>query len=490
MNKNLALLIGLAATIGCLSGTTVTSSTAGSVTSAGGESGSGSASGTASASAGSSGVIATTSGGSGSSSSGGNGSGTTGAPGVLVWDGPHFYPVGADADPFIPNDAYLGLAVGDLNNDKKLDLVVLHVSDNTVNVLLGNGDGSFKPAVSYPIGMDVSGEGQLYLADFNGDGNLDLAVPGGGSAANSYTTKAAIFLGRGDGTFEPTTYSPPLGGTRGITVGDANGDGKPDLLTNLLSQGQIGFLRGDGDGGFEPLEMSPATSAFPYSRWITAGDFNGDHQLDVAVADGMGYKNDAGTAEITVLFGNGDGTFTLNDHYPALPTAASWGGAPPAVNSGPVVNPEDIQALDVNDDGKLDLIESLYDHNIDIYLNNGDGSFQPAVGYVTGEYPRCVAAADMNGDGVTDLVVGNIGCYGLPDAGIGISGNCAPSVGSVAILIGNGGGTFQAPVLLKPFLFPEWIVVGDFDGDGRPDLAITQVQDGHSLAVYLNRTAP
>jgi hypothetical protein len=240
---------------------------------------------------------------------------------------------------------------------------------------------------------------------------------------------------------------------------------------------------GKGDGTFGPAIVSPRDNG-NYSRWITCADFNGDGKMDVAIADGNGTKDVAGTCEISVLFGKGDGTFSKGGMYPSPPTLATWGGAPAPINDGPVVNPEDVFALDVNGDGKPDLIETLYDHNINIFINNGDGTFQDAVGYITGEYPRAVTAADMNGDGIVDLVVGNVGCVENP------GGPCTTVAGSVVVMIGNGGGTFQAPVVLRPFQYTEWVALGDFNGDGRPDIAVTAAQDDHALDVLLNQSSP
>jgi hypothetical protein len=145
------------------------------------------------------------------------------------------------------------------------------------------------------------------------------------------------------------------------------------------------------------------------------------------------------------------------------------------------VNPEDVHPVDVNMDGHVDVIECHYDHSINIFINKGDGTFQPAVGYVTGEYPRAVAVADMNGDGVVDLVVSNVGFKQPPSP-------FQPIPGSVGVLLGNGGGTFQAPILYTPFTYPGWLAIADFDHDGRPDMAVERVDDGHSVNVMKNTT--
>jgi hypothetical protein len=201
---------------------------------------------------------------------------------------------------------------------------------------------------------------------------------------------------------------------------------------------------------------------------VVAGDFNGDGKTDLAVCDGFGVNGVLdGTypAGMTILLGNGDGTFTTAGQYVS-----------PATPGGGTVNPERITAGDLRNNGITDVIVSDYDHNVNVFLGNGDGTFQPAVGYDTGEYGRAVAIADVNGDGKMDLVVNNVGI---------VTAN-PPEAGSVAVLLGNGDGTFQAPIQYTPFNYPGGLAVGDFNGDGLPDVAVTRVQDGHSVNVMLN----
>jgi hypothetical protein len=412
---------------------------------------------------------------------GGTGAPRDAGPGGVGFATPAKYDVGSAADPFIGNAAAMNVVTGDFNGDGKIDIAVTHGSDQTVYVFLNTGNGTFAAGATYPVPNGPIAN--LYLADFNRDGKLDLGVPGGGTPGNGFVQHPIVLLGKGDGTFGAPIASGSLGPTRGVTVCDFNGDGIPDFASNNPSTGTVSVSLGKGDGTFGPAIVSPRDNA-NYSRWITCADFDGDGKMDVAIADGNGVRNQVGTCEISVLFGKGDGTFRTGGTYPSPPTQASWGGAPPPVDGGPTVNPEDVFAIDVNADGKPDLIETLYDHNINVFINNGDGTFQPAAGYITGEYPRAVTAADMNGDGILDLVVGNVGCMAA------LAGSCLDAPGSVAVMIGNGGGTFQAPVVLRPFQFPEWVALADFDGDGLPDLAVTSVQDDHTLDILINHSSP
>ncbi|MHB1960166.1 MAG: FG-GAP repeat domain-containing protein [Acidobacteriaceae bacterium] len=167
------------------------------------------------------------------------------------------------------------IAVGDFNGDKKLDLAVVNYGDNTVTILLGNGDGTFAEATGSPVSVG-GGADSIVAADFNGDGKLDLAV------TNSTDNTLSILLGNGDGTFTPTPSRPVTGVTPfGLAVGDFNGDGKLDLaVANFNDNATI--LLGNGDGTFTPAPAQPTTAQ---GFAIVTGDFNGDGKLDLATSN-------------------------------------------------------------------------------------------------------------------------------------------------------------------------------------------------------------
>src|SRR4051794_11128147 len=318
---------------------------------------------------------------------------------LLSLAAPVGYNVGTQADGFVPNAAPINVVSADFNGDGKLDLAVTHKADNFVYLLLGNGNGTFLNAIQYGVGESI--EGREFVGDFNNDGKLDLFLPG---ASN----QAIILLGNGNGTFRSRIDSSSfsVAGTypRGWGVGDFNGDGKLDVASTLPSltadSGGYTVLLGNGDGTFQAGIVGPMV--LHYSRWMTVADLDGDGKLDMAVANGQGFSDQTGTVQITILRGNGDGTFRLGPSY-ASPQLED-DDDPHAT-----ANPEDVVATDVNSDGKLDLIASDYDNTINVFLGNGDGTFQAARGYEPGHYPRSVVAADMNGDGKPDLVVTNVG---------------------------------------------------------------------------------
>jgi Bacterial Ig-like domain (group 3)/FG-GAP-like repeat len=273
------------------------------------------------------------------------------------------------------------VAVGDFNGDGKLDLAVGGYAGQTysITILLGNGDGTFTNKGSVAAG----GAFQAFaVGDFNGDGIPDLAV------ANTAADIVAILLGNGDGTFTPSTAatSPTGSNPVAIAVADFNGDGIPDLAIGNAPQdgssGNVTILLGNGNGTFTAA-ASPATPSGVSA--IAVADFSGDGKADIAVANGL---------TLTMLKGKGDGTFTSST---ITPSAGSFG-----INNLIIIG-------DFNGDGKPDMAFSGYAF---LLLGNGDGTFNAAPFEVfeptdTGSFQIAVGA-DFNGDGNTDLMgVGN-----------------------------------------------------------------------------------
>jgi hypothetical protein len=263
------------------------------------------------------------------------------------------------------------VVVGDFNRDDKVDVAVRNQSSNTVSVLLGNGDGSFRPAASFVVGTGTASS-RVAAGDFNSDGKLDLA------ATNHENNTVSILLGNGDGTFQGQVVYPAGSEPSAIAVADFNADGKLDLaIVNTNANNTISILMGHGDGTFQPL-VQYSTGDGP--AWITVADLNADGFLDLVVPN-------TSASTVSVLLGKGDGTFHPHVDY--------------AVPAGAVRS----EVADVNGDGKPDLVIApwLSSNVVSVLLNNGDGTFQAPVTYPTGASPEQVVAGDFNGDGRLDL---------------------------------------------------------------------------------------
>jgi FG-GAP-like repeat/FG-GAP repeat len=382
------------------------------------------------------------------------------------------------------------MAAGDFNGDGLTDLLFTSSSDNSaaqVGVIFGAANGTFQSPLSYPVGPTP---GQPVLADLNGDGFLDMVAPTTGTGGN-----LAVLLGNGDGSFQPPVSYPAAAGADSVAVGDFNGDGKPDLAVSTLSLttftiNLLVFL-GNGDGTFQAPR---ATSVFN-SAQVVLGDFNKDGKLDAVVAGQVLLGNGDGTFRVTstivtafllaadldgdgnldmvgtgtggtvlVQLGNGDGTFRAAVRYPIG-------------NSGLLA------VGDLNGDGKPDIVavaepfirgsaSQVLSGNIAVLLNNGDGTFQPAVKYSVAPGLISVVMADFNGDGYTDVAVA--------------SGSA--SVSGLSVLLGNGDGAFRNALNYGGGT-PTRLAVGDLNGDGQPDLALTGGLD-NSVTVLLNTYVP
>jgi VCBS repeat protein/FG-GAP repeat protein len=331
-----------------------------------------------------------------------------------------------------------GIAVGDFNRDGNLDLAVSNYSPSvhgasSISVQLGDGHGGLGKAINYPAAKPTA----IAVSDVNPDGKPDVVFVGHNCVG--------VLLGNGEGAFSPASYSPcpDCGGV--LLVADFNGDGKPDLATADLNQGGVAILLGNGDGTFQP----PVSYGAINPASLAGADFNGDGYLDLVASV-------AGSAGGTyILMGNGDGTF----------------GAPVLLNGAG----QFAVTGDFNGDGNADIAMLLKNGNgVAIYLGNGKGSFSPAF-TVEAAVGAPLLSADFNSDGVTDLF--------------------APAASEVAnvdglstILLGNGNGDFS----IDPHRYlidasnGVYAAVGDFNNDGKPDLATTGY--GNTVWIILNNT--
>jgi len=331
------------------------------------------------------------------------------------------------------------IVIGDFNGDGKGDLIVGTTTNvGTVQIFLGNGDGTFEA----PATLAISGNERpvaFQVADFNGDGKLDLAI----ANADPSLASVNIFLGKGDGTFALVGGGGPgfNGSTAlgGLVAGDFDGNGTVDLaviVTTTMSGSAVAVVSNDGTGNLTFKKFYNLNSV---ANALTTADFNGDGHLDLAATEGS-------TGNVAILLGNGDGTFQSEvDHEAGQ-------------------NPSYIIAGDLNGDGKIDLITaSLGQSNFSVLLGKGDGTFQTAVSYPTLGGPVQLATADVNRDSHTDVVVTN------------------SEQNTVQVFLGNGDGTLRTGSY-PAGLSLESITSGDFNGDGNPDFAI--VGNG-TVSIYL-----
>jgi len=320
---------------------------------------------------------------------------------------------------------------------------------------------------------------------FNHDGKLDLAV----ASACCPSGGVSVLLGNGDGTFRAGVNYVAGVSPESLVAVDLNHDGNLDLA--VVSQASyVAVLLGNGDGTFQNATESPAVPVG--ERYVATGDFNQDGKIDLVMrADGNA---------ITVLLGNGDGTFQN-----ALTTYAPF-------------SVETVGVGDVNGDGKLDLVTGGTfgsSSTLNLWLGNGDGTFDYGETYQDSEFPTSIVLADFNRDGKLDLGVINLGdiqvmlgngdgtfqsvsfeyTMGENDWGVAadlngdgkldlaVAADFPPS--GVHVFSGNGDGTFGAPTFYQAGLNPVQIAVGDFNGDGKKDLAVPD-HDSNDVIVLLN----
>ena len=338
-------------------------------------------------------------------------------------------------------DGVAGVVTGDFNGDGKLDLAVPSTKNGSgvVSVYLGNGDGAFTAGQTITLeALPITSRAwAIVTADFDGDGKKDLAVAGQRCDSTSCPDVVWFLRGIGDGTFQTPTYKAAggIGFAYAMAVGKFTSSSLPDLILDNGDQASLSFMRNTSTSG--SISFSDPIMLSVVGRNPVVADFNRDGKQDIAFT----YLNGTtGNAYIGVLRGNGDGTFVT----PPLTTTA--------------VNPYALATADLNLDGKPDLVASA-GGNLMIMLGNGDGSFntqplQPLGGFVV------LLARDVTGDGVPDILM-----------------DCGNVWRAICTLVGKGDGTFGSPITStynNTGYATDGIAVGDLNGDGKPDLAVTQ----------------
>jgi hypothetical protein len=334
-----------------------------------------------------------------------------------------------------------GVVVADFNGDGKLDIAVSNIDTNTVAVFLNDGLGNFGAPIITTVQLTAAlglGLGPLAVGDFDEDGKPDLVV-----ATIAGSQVSIVLLGNGDGTFRQQPPIPNSFGFFHAKVVDLNGDGHQDLV--FAENGNISVSLGNGDGTFRTSVMLQSAS-FPGSYLgLAVADFNGDGKLDIVASDSG--SPTAGVGKLVFYPGNGDGTF----------------GTPTAVDLQATF-PGSLANGDFNGDGKQDVIVGFPNSAL-IDFGHGDGTFDLvnfefvySTTFTTTNGGVTVFAADLTMDGKSDAVTSDFNIGTLQITLNSALGNIPPDDGVFSFAL--------APGLAD-------IAAGDFNGDGILDVVVT-----------------
>ena len=373
-----------------------------------------------------------------------------------------------------------GVALADFNGDGILDIAVADYGDpdasddGDVDILLGHGDGTFQAPTAFAAGKNPI---NIVATDLNRDGRQDIVVDDFGERPAGGPGDVNVLLGNGDGSFGAPAHFAAGNLPFSLLTADFNNDLNPDIAVSdagdqsVGNDGGVNLLAGNGDGLLNPAVLQPAGKT---PAWITAQDFNSDGRVDLAVAD---YQDPASTSHggMTVLAGNGDGTFGSSAFY-------SFTGYPTSIAAG-----------DLDGNGTADLFACSFAGGFGVAggsqivaLNNGDGSFAPPTSVETegGQvsegsiFPLSAVMADFDGDSKLDVAE--------------IFGH------TVSVLHGNGDGSFQGRrvsgfrtrwfqgrLIFTDEPDPFSLAIGDLNADGKPDIVVANLSSD-DVSVLLN----
>ncbi len=361
--------------------------------------------------------------------------------------------IGAGNGTFAPAVSYassgtesIHAVVGDFNEDGFNDIAVSNDGmppESSVSIFINDGDGTFAAAVDYPF--TVQAYSVPRLADFNKDGNIDIAVTDDENNPNGFLM---VLIGNGDGTFD-TAVNYDTGGDYpySFQVADFNEDTYPDVaITHCDGAGSaISVLLNDGDGTFGSPTLNTVGNC-PYLG-LAVVDLNNDNNIDIATGN---YSSDT----LSVLIGNGDGTFDT------------------AVNYASGDQPSGIAYAYFNNDTYYDLVLQNYgSSNVSVFINNGDGTFANKIDYgVGGNSYGVPSVMDLNLDSQPDIAM------------------AVGSIDSLVVLLGNSNGTFDAAATYSVGDNPFGVIdTSDFNEDGLRDMAVAN-RTGDSMSILLNST--
>ncbi|HET9953219.1 MAG TPA: FG-GAP-like repeat-containing protein [Polyangiaceae bacterium] len=386
-----------------------------------------------------------------------------------------------DQDP--PALSSTSLSVADLNGDGASDIALASEPASEIAVLLGRKDGTFASATHYEA---PSGPHSLVAADLDGDRKPELAV------VSPYVNVTAVLRNLGDGTFASRREYAGGAQTWALAVADLDGDGSADLAVVNESTDDLSVLINDQHGSFAaPHSLNPTRSFDPvrYPDSVAAADFNHDGRSDLAVIN-------ANTQKMSVFTGDGGGAFAPAENHTTQTTAKrliaadlngdGWDdvvlagdGCEVLLNDGTGrlnhsdsyvagQRTESVIAADLNGDGAPDLAAVNFGSNdVSVFVNRGDGRFAAAKNFRSGVAPTALTATDLNGDGHTDIIVSNSGAF-IPGSGFPAN----PPRETVSVLFNVGEGGLSSPVTYALPAAPGAITHGDWNGDGKPDVAV------------------